>query len=399
MANNTEKLNLFFDKIKNLTFWQRLFGWKALRSLSYDAYEEYSSMQALASYQTEAIHTADTKVSNLENDIVHLNSKINHFERESKEYVPKITKLASENSTYRANEEDRVTQHETRMIILDRELNRISDERNAEQEKKIEEANQLHEDMKETWSRHQIETEKEIRRICLSNTIDYIDKIPFKGKPDNTLKICNEFVIFDAKSPASDDLTNFPIYIKNQTEAVKKYIKEDCIRKDIFFVIPLNTVDVIDKYCYDLADYRVYVVTLNALEPLILTLKKIESYEFMEQMTPEERENICRLVGKFAHLTKRRIQIDSIFSWEFLNLLTKCETDLPKEIIDSVYKFERAEKFNPPMERRSKQILTQDLKRNSEKLLREAEGKGIDFPPSLRASIKNLPLYKEDKSK
>ena len=38
-----EKLNLFFAQIKDISFWQRLFHWRKVRTLSFDAYEEYRS--------------------------------------------------------------------------------------------------------------------------------------------------------------------------------------------------------------------------------------------------------------------------------------------------------------------------------------------------------------------
>ena len=46
-------------------------------------------------------------------------------------------------------------------------------------------------------------------------------------------------------------------------------------------------------------------------------------YEFAEKLSPEERDNICRIIGKFAHTTKRRIQIDQFFANEFLDTLSK----------------------------------------------------------------------------
>jgi len=45
--------------------------------------------------------------------------------------------------------------------------------------------------------------------------IEYVDKVPFKGDPDSTIKICDEFVVFDAKSPASDDLSNLSHVYQN----------------------------------------------------------------------------------------------------------------------------------------------------------------------------------------
>jgi hypothetical protein len=47
MANIFERLNLFFDKIKTITLWQRIFGWRIIRSTSYDAYEEFKSLMTL----------------------------------------------------------------------------------------------------------------------------------------------------------------------------------------------------------------------------------------------------------------------------------------------------------------------------------------------------------------
>ena len=122
-----------------------------------------------------------------------------------------------------------------------------------------------------------------------------------------------------------------------------------------------------------------------------MSLKKIEEYEFAEQLSPEERENICRIIGKFAHLTKRRIQIDYFFSQEFLSILSKCKIDLPKDVLESVIEFEKSEKLNPPQEKRAKQILTSDLENEGKKIKKESEAKDISFPDEL-STIKQIPL-------
>ena len=254
--------------------------------------------------------------------------------------------------------------------------------------------------MKETCASHEIGVESTIKSICKKYIIGYIDKekIPFKGKPDNTISICDEYIIFDAKSPASDDLENFPKYITLQTESVKKYVKEENVKKDIYLVIPANTLHVIKQFSYNMGDYNVFIISTDALEPIILSLKKIEEYEFAEQLSPDERDNICRIIGKFAHATKRRIQIDYFFSQEFLSILSKCKADLPKDILEKVIEFEKSEKLNPPVEKRAKQILTSDLEKDNKKLHKEAEGIDIIFPASLD-SIKKLPLSSEDEKK
>ena len=225
--------------------------------------------------------------------------------------------------------------------------------------------------MKLKWSDHEKEVQNHLQLICRNNVIKYISQEDFphpRNKPDNSIEIMEQLIVFDAKSPANDDLTNFPKYIKLQTESLKKYAKHEDVKNDLFLVIPSNTLDVISQFHYNIGDYNVYVITKDALEPIILSLKKIEDYEFADKLSPEDRDNVCRIIGKFAHTTKRRIQIDEFFAREFLDTLTKAGTQLPREILENVIKFENAEKLNPPMEKRNKQILTKDLKDKVDKL-------------------------------
>ena len=247
---------------------------------------------------------------------------------------------------------------------LEKEKERLNDERVKEKE-------ELLNKMKLKWSDHEKEVQNHLQLICRNNVIKYISQEDFphpRNKPDNSIEIMEQLIVFDAKSPANDDLTNFPKYIKLQTESLKKYAKHEDVKNDLFLVIPSNTLDVINQFHYNIGDYNVYIITKDALEPIILSLKKIEDYEFADKLSPEDRDNVCRIIGKFAHTTKRRIQIDEFFAREFLDTLTKAGTQLPREILENVIKFENAEKLNPPMEKRNKQILTKDLKDKVDKL-------------------------------
>ncbi|NJO25808.1 MAG: hypothetical protein HC867_08700 [Bacteroidia bacterium] len=144
---------------------------------------------------------------------------------------------------------------------------------------------------------------------------------------------------------------------------------------------------------YRHGEHNVYIISVDALEPIILGLKKIEEYEFAEQLSPEDRENICRVLGRFAHLSKRRIQVDSFFAKQFIELAYKCETDLPKDILDSVIEFEKAEKLNPPQEKRVKAIPIGDLDKENKKIKQEAESRGIIIEDeSISNSLNELPL-------
>jgi len=180
---------------------------------------------------------------------------------------------------------------------LEKEKERLNDDRVKEKEDQLNK-------MKLKWSEHEKDVENHIQQICRNNIITYVSQEDFphpRNKPDNSIEIMDQLVVFDAKSPANDDLTNFPKYIKLQTESLKKYAKHDNVKNDLFLVIPSNTLDVIDQFHYNIGDYNVYIITKDALEPIILSLKKIEEYEFADKLSPEDRDNVCRIIGKFAH--------------------------------------------------------------------------------------------------
>jgi len=343
------------------------------------------------------------KINNLEEDIKILNAKMISFEQlktEKTQISERLNLIEQERNNLKneinkliSNEENRnetlrksIESTNTLQKNLQLEIARVNDER-VEKEKEIQEK------MKRNWGDHEKDVQRQIQLICNNHIIKYIGQEDFphsRNKPDNCIEIMDQLIIFDAKSPANNDLSNFPKYIKDQTENLKKYAKHDNVKKDLFLVIPSNTLAVINQYSYNIGDYNVYVITKDSLEPIIISLKKIEEYEFAEKLSPEERDNICRIIGKFAHTTKRRIQIDQFFANEFLDTLSKTGSLLPREILESVIQFENAEKLNPPMEKRKKQILTKDLKIQSDKIKKEIELREI---PDIEANIE----FKDEK--
>ena len=390
----TEKLNLFFSKIREITFWQRLFSWRAVRNLSYEAYEEYKALEKSTATALSHHDDLEKRFATLTTQSEGMQSKISQYEKaeikkdletaslhkkieELNNTISGISKTVSKHET---TEEERTKNYENKIAQLNQlkeslnnEMKRLSDER-------VEEQKGMFEKMKMQWTDHETSVQQTIKTICQNNFIKYVDNVPFKGNPDNTIEICEEYIIFDAKCPANDDLTNFPKYLKLQTESIKKYANQENVKKDIFLVIPSNTIHCVSQLMYNMGDYNVYIITKDSLEPIILSLQKLENYQFAEQLSPEERENICRVIGKFAHTTKRKIQIDQFFANEFLELLVRCKNDLPEDILQQVIEYEKAEKLNPPPEKKAKQILTKDLQDKNELINAEANLRGVSIP-------------------
>jgi predicted nucleic acid-binding Zn-ribbon protein len=302
----------------------------------------------------------------------------------------RITQFESVESSRSEEHADKMNELDHFMAVLKEDKARLEEERKAAFEKQFE-------DMKRTWLNHERRVEESLRSLCNKHAIEYVgkEKVPFKGKPDNTLMICEEYVIFDAKSPQGDDLTNFPDYVKKQSGDVQKYVKEASVKKDVYLVVPSNTINLFDEHTMNHGDYNVYVVTVDSLEPIILSLKKIEEYEFADQLSPEDRDSICRVIGRFSHLTKRRIQVDAFFCEESFRALKECGC-LPEDMTDKMEEYERSTKVNPPVEQKAKLITERSLQKAVDGVMKETSFLGLETSET-SGTIEALPLLKEGK--
>jgi len=336
----------------------------------------------------EVLENKLTDFESIKNEKTRLEVQLKNIEEER-------NKLKTENTTFKNTEEARSKEYDRKIETSNTLINSLKDDKQRLEDERVSQERLRLEALKETWANHEKDVENHIRIICKNNVITYIEQNDFPypgGKPDNTIEILDQYIIFDAKSPANEDLNNFPKYIRTQTENLKKYTKHDNVKNDIFLVIPSNTLSIIKEFTFNIGDYNVYVISKDSLEPIILSLKKIEEYEFADKLSPEERDDICRVIGKFAHTTKRKIQIEMYFMEEFLDILHKSKTLLPKEILKRVIEFENAVKLNPPMEKRKKQILTNDLIEQTNQIKKEIEFEDI---PKIEASI----TYKKEEPK
>jgi hypothetical protein len=417
MENGLDNIKKLFNDLKTFTLWDRLFHWNRIRVL---LIETSAEIQKLVSGM-ESLRLENTKLENsinrLTDDKTSFQKEISMLHEKNDNYLKRGTELANEisgirqkienlelenrrlrdeNTQHKTVEEQRKGEHDKSIASMQKWLDQQAREKNEEKEKRMQLEIDRIEKLRETWRKHEENVSQRIKAICNRHGVEYVDQVPFKGKPDNTLKINEEFIVFDAKSPAGEDLTNFPAYLRTQAENVSKYAREENVRKEIFLVVPSNTLEILQQFEFKLSDYSVYIISTDSLEPIILALQKIEDYEFAEQLSPEERENICRVIGKFVHLSKRRIQIDGFFAKQFFELVYRSEADLPKDILDKVVEFEKAEKLNPPIERRSRQISNKDLATGIQETRSDAEQKGIDMDESmLSRNLNKLPLYSD----
>jgi hypothetical protein len=395
-------LKQLLQEVNAIGFWGRIFGWNRIKQLLAAATGEFDVLVDRASRFESDITTIKADLVGYKAELKSKEARVLELEKaktandaELAHLRSEVSRLGQENTVLKKEESLRIKERDMAVSNLATIQKKIQEDQDAFVEAQHQKKLARLERMKETWSKHQTVTKERIKAICQRHTIEYIDKVPFKGDPDNTVTICGEYIVFDAKSPAADDLGNFANYLKSQAEKAVKYSKQENVKKDIYFVVPSNTIEHLTQFVYPHADHDVYIIAADALEPLLLNLQKIEEYEFAEELTPEQRTNICRIIGRFAHLAKRRVQVDNYFATQTIELAYACENYLPEDIMEQVKEYERAEKLNPPQEKRTKSIPVDDLQKETGKVQREAEGRGVLIDSQiLSKNISDTPLYK-----
>ncbi len=432
---NTRK---FYEEVKTMGFFKRLFSWGSMISLLTESYAEIKKVEEIADKNNELasdIKVKDSKISTLKEDVTKLEKKLSTLETDIKHLnqdiktkgseVAKLEETKEQNTSLISNlkadiksledkrdtltgetkelgkkigqfekvKEEQQKKYDEMIAKLEKREETLENRRQELEDEQVEKEKQRFEDMKKTWKNHENIVEQSMKQICNKYTVDYFnkEKVPFKGKPDNTIKIANEYIIFDAKSPFNDNLENFPAYIKSQAESLKKYISETDVKKDVYLVVPTNTINKLETTFHDMSDYRVYVITADSLEPIILSLRKIEDYEFAEKLSPEDRESICRVLGHFAHHTKRRLQIDTFLAEKSLELLKSCEY-LPEDILEEVKNHELKTIVNVPLDKRSKKSELKKLTADKKKLAKELEIQHINTKVDSK-TIDSIELY------
>lgn len=399
-----DHLKQLVEAVRNAGFWGRLFGWGRIRKLLVYAASDLSANEVLLKEQEKKINHLQSEMQWQRQNGQALGARKDellaetaHWKKEFFVLQREMEKLQQQHTSLLAAEQAKQQEHHRAINTLTQIENRVREERRAElEERNMAELDRLRR-LKETWAEHEQQVRSSIKTICQRHTIDYVETAPFRGTPDNTLCICEEYIVLDAKSPAGDDLKNFPAYIKDQAERAQKYSRQASVKPDIFFVVPSGTLTILGNFVHKFSDHTVYVISIDALEPVMVNLKKIEEYEFAKELTPEDRNTICSLLGRFAHLSKRRIQVDSFFARQFIQLAYKAEADLPKDILASMMEFERSEKLNPPQEKRNKAIPLPEIEKDFRTIKQEADSRGIIMKEEeVSDRLDDLPLYKEE---
>lgn len=392
------------QELQSLGWWGRLFGWDRIRRMLLEANAEWEAMQASTAQHNQALQTlqgellqarqqsgmAEARAVDLQRDKDLLNADLMSARRD-------VQRLGSELAALTQVDNQRRVELQTNLTSLSQLKERIAEERLQEHQARQEELERKQQRLRQTWQTHQENARNKIRQIAEKHSVPVVDKFPLKGEPDNVLLICEQYVVLDAKSPGGEDLANFGTYLKTQAEAAVKYTKQEGVFGQLYFVVPSNTLESLPQTVFRFVDYTVYVIPVEALEPVILSLMKVDEYLNVKEISPEDRRNIFVILGRFAHLTKRRLQVDQFFANESLSLAAETENRLPEEMRKEVAEIEKSVRLNPPQERTTKEIGLGTLSTQHKKIEKGLRERGV-LPESenLASGLNELPLYSPD---
>ncbi|HJK03515.1 MAG TPA: hypothetical protein O0X30_04780, partial [Methanocorpusculum sp.] len=263
-----------------------------------------------------------------------------------------------------------VEERDTKYAVLAAEAERLSalssklaEERKAEEE----EAEQR---MQEIFAEHHDRVGELLERVCSELHLDLRTAETYRGEasPEFAVLVNSSYVFFNTAAPASSaEAEEFASRVSGEAELLFEAAKEDGVRGEAYLVVPNTVAAQLAELVFSSERCTVFVVTPEAVEPIVRTLQRIEEYEFARQITPFELDQICRFVGELSHMTKRKIVLDTYFSNEMLEILQKTE-NLPTDVVADVTAYENAVRLNPPAERDATVLTVPSLSAKVQKL-------------------------------
>lgn len=396
-------IKLMIQKVNSFNFWKILIGWRKFRTWMIECLLDLQQVVENAENQQTHLNEMQRNLDQASIMIESNENRISELQREKEIALLQVNELRNkvQQTEIRLSEErsksERRDEEQIKLIQSVQELKTgVQEEANRKKEAEEHALVLRQEQQRVVWQTHQEIVKNKIRLICDKHIITYEENPPFSGRPDNTIRICNEFIVFDAKSPVKGNLKSFAEYLKSEAKDAEKYAKQENVSTDVFFVIPSNTLEALQQTTmqYTYGTHRVFIIPAEAVEIIILRLKKIEEYEFADKLSPEDRENTCRLIARLLYHIKRQLQLDNYMAKEAMGLASDCDSLLPDDFRDHVDKIQLSLLLNPPQARTGKDINLSDLQKQTLQVQRWLESLNI---PSLNGYFSldngtNLPI-------
>lgn len=282
-------------------------------------------------------------------------AELEHLKKDREQLQKTLAKFEESGERREREFEDRLAKLEAAKVSLDLERQRVLREDEEAQRTAEEERDRV-------WAEHEIGVISRLTELCKQPQYAFScftnTSLPegFDGslKPDFMIEFLGQYVIFDAKKSKSESLQT---YITNTVKStVTKVKKNEKIASVIYLVVPTEAIGELKTHYHVQDGYTLYIVSPEALAPILASLKRITAYEFAEQMDPQQRENIVQMVAELDFHINLRNATDLV--------LTKMGTEL----------LERAQRADPSL---AEEVAQKKLPMNAKAAVAAADIKKI----------------------
>jgi len=290
------------------------------------------------------------EIGELKNKIDEFKSETNELRGKGKQLSADYMKMQAKNeelsnqvAEFKAHQKQREKEQHQALEQLDSAKRSLEDEkmrvRREDEERQLKEE----QERDRMWAEHEESVLSLLKDLCKKRQYAFTaydnttlpEEEGFRGhfKPDFVISFLDQFIIFDAKVSKSENLNSY--IQKNVQTTAKKAKGKANIYPTIFFVIPTEAVNGLKQTTYYEDGFTFFVVSPEVLEPIFASLKRIETYEFAQEMDPQERENIIDLIAQFDFHISTRNTVDYHLLQHGLDTLSRVQSmnpDLIKEV-------------------------------------------------------------------
>lgn len=201
-------------------------------------------------------------------------------------------------------------------------------EKNENEAKKRQEQEQ--ENQSRVWNDHEKNVIASIKKICHRSESFFITydntKLPSfwdsSIKPDCLVCFADRYIVFDAKKSK-----NTKTYIDQQVRiTVEKYECIDSIESVIFFVIPENEINTLEKTIYLEKQYTIVIIPPSALSAVMILLKQLEAMQTISAFDPKERKSIVQLLLQYQTHTSLQNSLQLLLSEKSISIIEQTKT-------------------------------------------------------------------------
>ncbi|MBT4120113.1 MAG: hypothetical protein HOG89_04185 [Candidatus Peribacter sp.] len=274
------------------------------------------------------------------------------LEAEYKSTTKERDGLSARVSKFEAESEQRQKRHEDMATKLEEAKAALEDEKVRIRREDEERQQQLIEDRDRMWNDHEQDvvavldglTKKDHCQFTSYSNTNLPEGFSGSLKPDFMISFLEQYIIFDAKVSRSQDLQN---YMKESVKKTALKIKgNQKIYSTVFLVVPTDAVATLKQISFYEEGFTFYVVSPEALEPILASLKRMESYEFTEGIDPQERENIVDLVAAFDFHVSTRNAHELQMIYHGLETMHKAQNANPELMAEAMIKKAKMRNLN-----------------------------------------------------